>query len=66
MVHQARAAKNEEEEEQPANVCNKWEGRRRGAKEEYMKGSTKHTSVKLLGEDLRARLPVLFEGTKYG
>jgi len=36
-------------------------------KEKYKKGSTNtYTSVWLIEEDLRARLPVLFEGTKYG
>jgi hypothetical protein len=49
--------------EKPTNVCNiKQNERRRKNK----KGSTNtYASVWLIEEDLRARLPVLFEGTKY-
>jgi hypothetical protein len=40
--------------------------REEGRKEKYKKGSTNtYASVWLIEEDLRARLPVLFEGTKY-
>jgi hypothetical protein len=40
---------------------------RQEGKRKYKKGSTNtYTSVWLIEEDLRARLPVLFEGTKYG
>jgi len=47
-------------------VCNIKKNETRRKKEKYKKGSTNtYTSVWLIEEDLRARLPVLFEGTKY-
>jgi hypothetical protein len=52
------ANKKEEEEEETNN-------RGDSKKKKRDKVPQTHTSVWLLEEDLRARLPVLFEGTKY-
>ena len=67
MDHQARATKKTTSECMLyKNKTKENEQDKEPKKEKHKKVSTKtHTSVELVEEDLRARLPVLFEGTKY-